>query len=265
MQPKFNVSREKTNQLTLQSYKNDFCSFQFHSQIEIYVVTEGEVEVLLDEKRQVLKAGEFSVALSYVGHQYKTVGDSPSSSFSIIIPQNYCEEFMMFTKNKELLNPFFDEKDLYNHIKICSQTMRSKYCHILKQRGLINVILGLILENGDFINSTSRTHSELIYKILDFLNKNFKNDISPSSIAEHFGYSPGYISRYFKSCFGITLVRYISMLRLRNALLLMNDNQYDVSYCAFESGFSSIRTFYSSFQKEYGCSPKSYSDRIKRW
>ncbi len=262
MQPKFNINREKTNQLTLQSYKDDFCNFQFHSQIEIYVVTEGEVEVLVDGKRRVLKEGEFSVALSYVGHQYRTIGHS--SSFSIVIPHNFCEEFTLFTKRKKLRNPFFDEKDLYNNIIICYQTMRSKYTHIIKQRGLINVVLGLILENGEFIYSNTPSNNELMLKILSYLNDNFKNDISPASVAEHFGYSQGYISRYFKSCFGITLVRYISMLRLRNALLLMNDNHLDISYCALESGFTSIRTFYRSFQNEYGCSPKTYIEKIKR-
>lgn len=68
MQPYFNVSREKTKQLGPFNYENDWCMLQFHSQIEICIVHEGEMEMFVDGKHKTLKNGEISVALSFVSH-----------------------------------------------------------------------------------------------------------------------------------------------------------------------------------------------------
>ena len=261
MQPKFNVFREKANTLFYKQYKNDFCNFQFHSQIEIYAVTEGKMEMLVDGKRKTLKAGEFSVALSYIGHDYKTLDHS--RSFSIIIPPHLCEEFMSETQGQKLVCPFFDDNELFAEIKRCYLAMRDENSSNIKRHGLANVVLGLILEKGEFADTSKPTNNELITKILFYLNENFKNDISPISVAEYFGYSQSYVSRYFKSCCGINLVKYITMLRLKNAITLLSETKHDITYCALESGFPSIRTFYRSFQNEFGCSPKVYMDKIR--
>ena len=261
MQPRFNIDREKTNLLTFKRYKNDFCNFQFHSQIELYAVTEGEMEMLVDGKKQTLKAGEFSVALSYVGHDYKTLGNS--QSFSIIIPPHLCEEFMSETHGKKLVNPFFTDRALFESIKQCYAAISAEGATHIKQHGLANVVLGLILEHGEFADSGKPTNNELITKIFFYLDEHYKDDISPISVAEYFGYSQSYVSRYFKSCCGITLVKYITMLRLKNAITLLSETKHDITYCALESGFPSIRTFYRSFQNEFGCSPKVYMEKIR--
>jgi AraC-like DNA-binding protein len=66
------------------------------------------------------------------------------------------------------------------------------------------------------------------------------------------------MSRYFKSNFNITLVKYMTIVKLKNAIMLMHENKYGTTYCSLESGFSSMRTFYRAFYNEFGCSPKEY-------
>ena len=217
--------------------------------------------MLVDGKRKNLKAGEFSVALSYVGHDYKT--PDYSRSFSIIIPPHLSEEFLNEIQGKKLENPFFDNKELFEKIKECFIAIKDKSASNIKRHGLVNVILGLIYENGNFIEADKPSNNDLITKILFYLNENYKTDISPVSVAEDFGYSQSYISRYFKSCCGVNLVKYITMLRLKNAITLLKETKHDITYCALESGFPSIRTFYRCFQNEFGCSPKVYMDKIK--
>ncbi len=261
MNPKLNINREKTNQLAFKSYKNDFCNFQFHSQIEIYAVKEGEMDMLVDGKRKMLKSGEFLVALSYIGHDYKT--PESSRSFAIIIPTHLCEEFMEEIDGKKLKSPFFTDKELFDKLETCFNAIKDENTSIIKKHGLVNVIMGLILENGEFVDCSVSSSNELISEMLVYMNENYKNGISPSDVSQHFGYSQSYISRLFKSCFGITMVRYITILRLHNVLNLMSEFRNSISFCALESGFDSIRTFYRSFQNEFGCSPKDYLEKMK--
>ena len=82
MQPKFNIDRERHNQLFYKEYTNDKCVFQFHSHIELYFVEEGQMDFLVGGHHRTLSAGEMSVALSYESHAYKTPQYSKSSVFS---------------------------------------------------------------------------------------------------------------------------------------------------------------------------------------
>ena len=71
------------------------------------------------------------------------------------------------------------------------------------------------------------------------------------------------ISKFFKAKFNVTLVRYLTVIRLKNAVMLLHENKNSVTYCALESGFSSMRTFYRAFSEEFSCSPKEYFSRYK--
>ena len=72
-----------------------------------------------------------------------------------------------------------------------------------------------------------------------------------------------YNSRYFKNCFGIGLSRYITMVRLKNALMLMHEGKNTLTYCALESGFNSLRTFYRVFNEEFNSTPKEYINKLQ--
>lgn len=256
MQPYFNISREKSKQIGSFNYENDWCLLQFHSQIEICLILEGEMEAFIDGKRRRLQQGDISIALSFVPHAYKTPVHSRSSI--IFIPTNLCKEFMELTENKRLNSPFVSNPEAYEKIKDYFSLLSDANTNDMKRRGLMYVILGTILENVTFEDIKKPTDTDLISKILFYINENYKSDISPAQIAEHFGYSQSHISRCFKAGCGVNLVKYIALIRLRHAVLLISDGEHNVTQCILESGFSSSTTFYRTFKNEFGCSPKEY-------
>ena len=79
-------------------------------------------------------------------------------------------------------------------------------------------------------------------------------------LAEKTGYDYAYLSRYFKATFRMGLNQYLTTVRLKNAMLLMNQKnpRRNLTYCALESGFHSLRTFHRAFLNEFGMSPKEY-------
>ena len=260
MQPRFDIERERNNRLFFKAYRNDKCLFQFHSQIEIYFVDEGEMEMLVGGKFQTLHAGEMSIALSYDTHAYKTPRFSRSSS--LLIPAHLCEEFLTTTKGKRLITPFITDLNVYTTVKRYYEALKDESISKLTQLGYIYLILGVILDAVRFEDADSPNDTDLASRILFYLTDNYKNDVSPSSVAEHLGYSQSYISRYFKACFGITLGKYITIVKLKHAVAMMHEGKKDITYCALESGFSSMRTFYRAFHTEFGCSPKEYADQL---
>ena len=256
MQPIFNIVRERNNNLFYKSYRNDEGVFQFHSQIELYFVDEGEMEAWVGDKYRLLKAGEMSVALSYNPHAYKTPESSRSSV--LIIPTYICEEFINAVKGKKATNPFIYKKDVVEKIKRCYEEIKRDGINSIEQLGYIYTILGIVMENIFFESGEEMKDPSLASNILIYINENFKNGITPSQIASRFGYSQSYISRYFKSCFNTTLIKYLTIIKLKNAIMLLHEGKNNMTYCALESGFGSMRTFYRAFCNEFGCSPKDY-------
>lgn len=256
MQLRYNIKREQENRVVVENYQNDKCILQFHSQIEIYLVDQGEMEMRVNGKCRMLKAGELSVALSYDSHSYRTPERSRSSLLQI--PVNLCEDFASFVQGKRLVSPYITDRQVYEKIKLYHEALKSKDLNRLQQLGYIYVILGIIVENAAFETADKPVNYDLATKILFYINDHFGEGITPGSIAHHFGYNQSYISRYFKSCCGIPLVRYLTAVRLKNAIMLIHEGKHDISYCAAVSGFSSMRTFYRAFHEEFSCSPRAY-------
>ena len=69
------------------------------------------------------------------------------------------------------------------------------------------------------------------------------------------------ISGLFKSSIGVGILRYVNLLRLKNAITLLHEKNRSTESAAEASGFRSVRTFYRAFREAFGCSPKEYLSR----
>lgn len=260
MKADFGLKREMNNKLFYKDVKNDNGVLHFHSQIELYFIRDGEMEVSVSNQRRILKKGEMSVALSFNAHGYKTLEYSRSSY--LIIPTYLCEEFLLATKDKEVENPFICDKETVRLIYGYFNELRKERINEIEKLGYIYVILGLVMKHISFKNKSFALDTSLASQILIYINENYKEDISSASIAKHFGYTQNYISRLFRTIFNITPSKYITVVRLKKTVMLMREKKYSIAYCAMEGGFNSMRTFYRSFFSEFGCNPKDYLGKL---
>ncbi len=260
MKPIFRTDREILNFLSYEEYEDDYSIFCFHSQIELYFVDEGEMDISVNDNRRMLKGGEMAVVLSFDAHTYMTPEKSRSSA--LFIPVYMCPDFIEDVRHKRVTSPFICDKEVVEKIKsLVSELQKSGDNAILKQ-GYIYVILGIIKDNIFFKTTKENMDPELSTRLLTYVNDNFGDDISLATAARELGYNESYLSRYFKACFRIGFNRYLTTVRLKNALMLMNEKKHTTAYCAMEVGFNSMRTFYRAFQKEFGCTPKEYMKKL---
>lgn len=256
MKPVFRIDREERNFLSYERYENDSSIFCFHSQIELYFIEDGEMDITVNYNRKVLKEGEMSVALSFDSHTYSTPVFSKSSA--LFIPVYMCPDFIESVKKQRTTYPFICDKDVVKEIKILAEKLSNTKNNPIKTQGYIYLILGIISENIFFEPADEALDASLSSKLLMYVNDNFKEDINLCTVSRELGYNESYISRYFKSCFGIGFSRYLCTVRLKNVLVMMKEKKHTLTYCVMESGFNSLRTFYRAFQKEFGCTPKEY-------
>ena len=264
MYASFNLKRELKNELEYAGVQNPTYHPHFHSHIEIYMIRSGKVEVLLNNERRVLGAGEISIAFGYDTHGYRTVADAKADY--LIIPISVCNEFLPLLTNRHARSHFLSDPETYRTVEGAFDRLHEQGTNELLQRGYVYVILGAILEKLSRSDSPLQqpTPSGFSAEILIYVSNHFREKLTLSTVAKHFGYHPSYFSRNFQQTFGISFVQYLTMLRLREVVLLLQKETKNVTECAFECGFGSMRSFYRAFADEFGCTPKEYWQAVGR-
>ena len=99
---------------------------------------------------------------------------------------------------------------------------------------------------------------EKIRRIMEYVNKNYKDQISLEEVAKKEFLSYSYLSRYFKQEVGVSFSEYITKVRLQNAVENLRDSKDSIIKIAMRNGFSTSKSFYKHFKKYFGVSPADY-------
>jgi len=91
---------------------------------------------------------------------------------------------------------------------------------------------------------------------LEYLDQHFAQKVTLRDLAQAAGVSSCRISRVFSVCVGVPVHRYLTQLRLREALTRMTKGVTDLTCLALEVGFSSHSHFTAAFHGEFGRTPR---------
>lgn len=102
--------------------------------------------------------------------------------------------------------------------------------------------------------STVQGSSEIVGKIIEYINTNLVTIQSLDELEKEFFFSKSYINRIFKESTGSSVWDYIVLKRLiLSRSLLQNGKQ--ASIVASECGFCDYSSFYRQFKQRFGISP----------
>ena len=126
----------------------------------------------------------------------------------------------------------------------------------------------LILTINRIIYDEEHRHTEsdeltLFQNIISYVEENLEDQLSLDDIAGKFFVSKYYVAHLFKDTLGISLHQYIIKKRLSECRDAITSGEPITS--AYERfGFRDYSSFFKSFKKEYGMSPKEYQSIYKR-
>lgn len=126
---------------------------------------------------------------------------------------------------------------------------------------LLNLILVYAERNGIPLDSTlcsGYSMNNRFSEILDWINCNYSEPMSLTSVARKFTITPEYLSRCFKEYTQFTFVEYISNLRIAESCKLLADTNRSVLEIALKCGFGSVTQYGRWFRKLIGKSPLQY-------
>ena len=95
-------------------------------------------------------------------------------------------------------------------------------------------------------------------RAIDYINKNYTENISLTDICAHIHTSKYYFCRRFKDAMGITVMEYLLKTRLAAARLLLAEGRMSIGCVAEKCGFSGASYFCQAFKRAMGVTASDY-------
>jgi AraC-like DNA-binding protein len=154
-------------------------------------------------------------------------------------------------------------KDMISEI-IDEYTLKKPYYELIIKAKLLMIIAMILRQfkancvDDDALAKKVRNIQRL-EKIINYINENYYNDLSLNRVAGEFFMNASYFSEYFKKNIGISFNEYVGRVRITKSIEMMEDGSKKISTVAFDVGFNSLASFYSTFKKITGFTPGEYN------
>ena len=97
--------------------------------------------------------------------------------------------------------------------------------------------------------------------IKDYIDRNYKKDISTKDVAGILGYSDVYFSKVFKQLFDDNFINYLTKIRIDRAKVLLKDVSFNIKEIGKSVGYADSNYFTKVFKRSIGMSPSEYRNR----
>lgn len=107
--------------------------------------------------------------------------------------------------------------------------------------------------------------NELYQKLLDYIEEYYDDSsISLGEMAERFGMSPSYLSRFFRKYSGKNFLEYVTEKRIERVCYLLKNTDLKVKTIVEQVGYLDVASFTKKFRKIMGVSPARYREMARQ-
>lgn len=251
----------------------------WHAQVEVNYVMRGTVHYQMSDHEFRLSAGEMCLFWGGQPHQMDESSDDSLYAgahlplvyfFRLRLPISVSSRLM---KGETLLTSATDAADSENFTRwfhYANSGDPAKAQHAVDE--LLLRIERIALEPYSMTSQTvisldgDHPHphsSRSVARMCDFIAANFLHDIDSVDIARAADLHPKYAMNLFKRSTGMTLSKYVTLLRLSRAQAMLMSEGANVLQVAMDSGFGSISAFNKSFRHIAGMSPSDFRRDIR--
>lgn len=246
------------HQTTMSPYYSDFLS-HWHENIEILFVIQGEIIVMSDANIVTAKKDDIVLINSNNVHHIHT-NEIEAKYFCLIIDSKFCFEYGLDIEEITFQRLISDNfvKDKYLAIKEEFATKRVLYKAAIKtlvMEMLVFLYREYVLSETTLTNKSKTEKIVIIKKAIRYIQDNYHKNITVLDTAEYVGLSKYYFCHIFKEFTGVTMVKYINILRCENAKKMLQNGNYRVEEVAYLCGFDNLSYFSKTYKKYMGCSP----------
>ncbi len=187
---------------------------------------------------------------------------------SYIGVDNYLEyRFLKF--QKYITNPLLD--GIPSFMKIKNQKYILQLLTLIKlltsdksEHGILSLkikvleLIKFISEEANDLTFFCAKKSQVIYDILDYMNKHFEEKITLQDLSRKTNYNPIYLHRFFRETTRKTPAQYLLQIRLEHAQYLLLNTDKAFAEIATDCGLNTPSYFCYVFKKQYNMTPNEF-------
>lgn len=236
-----------------------------HDHYEILFFLQGDSKFVIDGKNYILESGDIIVVRK--NEMHRVYHNSSAKYHRIILYINpiffvnhNCTDYEIQFANpqayigNQIKADYVRSSGLYNAFtRLRKYTQNYSMTNGAIVDAIITEIIYLINHIGNF--STSNEYNNQVEKIISYINNHYTEEINLEILEKNFFISKQYLCKIFRKATGLTVHDYIIRKRITRVRELCA-TQKNISDAAMLSGFSDYSSFYRTYKKLTGRSPK---------
>ena len=224
-----------------------------HQFVELFISLDGELEITVDNRTEVIGKNQAAMVLSYQPHKYDSTMENNVAIllFSTALISEFTNSCTGMVGNKSVFN--------LSGATMCA--LRERLIENEKY-DIYDIKACLYLAIQDYLgqvelSSVSRK-ANMPAAIIQYVCNHLCEDITLDSVASELGYSPKYLSNCIKGLFDMNFSDVVANVRVDKARQLLRETDKSRVDICYECGFGSERSFHRQFKKIIKYSPNEY-------
>ncbi|MBQ8816571.1 MAG: helix-turn-helix domain-containing protein [Lachnospiraceae bacterium] len=246
-------------------------SMHWHDRMELLRVISGRLELHLGEEKICVLPGQAAI----IGPRTMHCGFAGEAGVEYHVVMFDPENFRNQTRaSAKYIEPLCNYKSGFHALAtnpkviaaidrllgvVCSEEEENSLFAV----GTIYEIIGGLYKYCELDFKMVYKEDEAFRAVLEYVNNHFGEHISAKDISRQFGYNETYFCRRFKSITGITVMKYIQILRMEEAQRLLRSTDEEIGSIAWECGYADISYFSNCFKRHCGYTPTQFRQKYR--
>lgn len=238
-----------------------------HTHIELVYFINGSSRCFADDKEAIAEDGDIFLSLPNQIHYYHDI-DRPRHHL-LIFSCDICPDLTKVLRTMVGKCPVIKKnvlpdgmKERFAQIEECYRS-ESPYAEA-RLKALMSLLMCDILDRMPMEKGKTGYDGNILKKAVTYCYDNYHGEISLEHAEATLGISRYYLSHLFKEKLNIGFKEYVNSLRIRAACDMLKSTDKSITEIAYDSGFSTTRTFNRCFIAARGVSPKEYRNSRKK-
>ncbi len=269
------INSQGTEEFPVAKYKENLkiqsVPYHWHEEIEFIVVTSGEMELVVELEKIVIKKGEGIFINSGRLHSCSDYNNSNCTIKSFVFHPRFIYGETTSILYQKYFHSLLQEAStdfLYLENKLCEEILKAheileeNFAYEILLQGSLSEIMIEVLKLVKNLKKPSTSKERKILarckKMVLFIRENYNKEITLLDIGNSGGVKESECLRTFKMVLNISPIKYLKNTRLENAELLIKTTTFPIIDISLDCGFSDTSYFTKSFKEKYKMTPSEY-------
>ena len=239
----------------------------WHDYYEFEMVVEGEYEHIVAGEKRLAKRGSAWIMSHLDYHSLACTKDAILINISFTGEDIHSEITKTLSAGAGGFLCEFDDETVEKILGLCEKAR----IEMLEKPPLwkssvtnsVEDILVTTIRNAERKSDSGENSPKLLQSVMSYLRKNYKGDLSLSTVSKRFDVSAGHLGLLFSKNLATNYNSYVTRIRLRHACNMLTNSALSTKEIARECGFNSNEYFFYSFKKHLDMTPGEYRKATK--